>query len=115
MLEKIVDDIILRSLKCFFLKAYWTGVRPRLSLGFFVDFSPLPIQKILEIGSFEGQSACYFSKKLTKGAGQSNIFSQFADHKVKNNLYISYDNVVNKKYKIEINQKTLERVKNNFN
>ena len=54
-------------------------------------------------------------KKLTKGAGQSNIFSQFADHKVKNNLYISYDNVVNKKYKIEINQKTLERVKNNFN
>ena len=55
------------------------------------------------------------SKKLTKGAGQSNIFTQFADHKVKNNLYISYDNVVNKRYKIEINKKTLERVKNNFN
>ena len=55
------------------------------------------------------------SKKLTKGAGQSNIFSQFSDHKVKNNLYISYDNVVNKKYKIEVNQKTLERVKNSFN
>ena len=55
------------------------------------------------------------SKNLTGAADQANIFSQFSDYKIKNNLYISYDNVVNKKYKIEINEKTLERVKNNFN
>ena len=30
-------------------------------------FDKFSIQKILEIGSFEGQSACYFSKKITKG------------------------------------------------
>ena len=30
-------------------------------------FDKFSIQKILEIGSFEGQSACYFSKKLSKG------------------------------------------------
>ena len=55
------------------------------------------------------------SEKLAKDANQVNIFTQFADHKIKNNLYNSYDNVVNDKYKIEINEKTLERVKNNFN
>ena len=30
-------------------------------------FEKFSIQKILEIGSFEGQSACYFSKKLNQG------------------------------------------------
>ncbi len=30
-------------------------------------FEKFSIKKILEIGSFEGQSACYFSKKLTEG------------------------------------------------
>ena len=55
------------------------------------------------------------SKKLTKNGSQINILTQLADHKIKNNLYNSYDNVVNDKYKIEINEKTLERVKNNFN
>ena len=54
-------------------------------------------------------------KKLTKKGSQINILTQLADHKIKNNLYNSYDNVVNDKYKIEINEKTLERVKNNFN
>ncbi len=55
------------------------------------------------------------SKKLTKSDGEINILSKFSDYKIKNSLYNSYDNVVNKNYKIEINQKTLERVKNNFN
>ena len=55
------------------------------------------------------------SKKLAKDASQVSIFTQFAGHKIKNNLYNSYDGVVNGKYKIEINEKTLERVKNNFN
>ena len=30
-------------------------------------FEKFSIQKILEIGSFEGQSACYFSKKIRRG------------------------------------------------
>ena len=33
---------------------------------------------------------------------------------IKNKLYSSYDNFLNSKYKIKINEKTLERVKNYF-
>ena len=34
--------------------------------------------------------------------------------KMMNNMYSSYDYLLNKKYKVEINQKTLERVKNYY-
>ena len=33
---------------------------------------------------------------------------------IKNKLFSSYDNFLNSKYKIKINEKTLERVKNYF-
>ena len=41
-------------------------------------------------------------------------YQQEADKKIKNNLYSTYDNLLNEKYKIKINQSTLERVKNYF-
>tara|TARA_Y100001970_G_scaffold291522_1_gene428989 strand:+ start:1109 stop:2530 length:1422 start_codon:yes stop_codon:yes gene_type:complete len=45
--------------------------------------------------------------EITKYADKSNL-------KIRNNLYNSYDQLLNKKYKIEINEKTLERTKNYF-
>ena len=33
---------------------------------------------------------------------------------LKNNIYSSFDHYINQKYKVEINYKTLERLKNNF-
>ena len=41
-------------------------------------------------------------------------YRQQSDKKIKNNLYSTYDNLLNEKYKIKINQSTLERVKNYF-
>ena len=48
------------------------------------------------------------SEEISKFSDQTNV-------NMKTNLFNSYDNFLNKKYKIKINQKTLERVKNYFN
>ena len=42
-------------------------------------------------------------------------YSDLAKTQVKSSLYSSYDNYIKKKYKIDINYKALEIVKNNFN
>jgi len=47
------------------------------------------------------------SKKIKK-------FSNRANSKIRNDLYNSYDLLLNEKYNIEINQKTLDRTKNYF-
>ena len=41
-------------------------------------------------------------------------YQKQSDKIIKNNLYGTYDNLLNEKYKIKINQSTLERVKNYF-
>ena len=41
-------------------------------------------------------------------------YNKLASNKVRNNLYSSYDLLMNIKYKININQNTLERLKNHF-
>jgi peptidyl-prolyl cis-trans isomerase D len=41
-------------------------------------------------------------------------YNDEANEKMKNNMYSSYDFLLNKKYKVKINQKTLERVKNYY-
>ena len=41
-------------------------------------------------------------------------YQKQSDKIIKNNLYSTYDNLLNEKYKIKINQSTLERVKNYF-
>jgi hypothetical protein len=33
---------------------------------------------------------------------------------MKNDMYSSYDYILNKKYKVKVNEKTLERVKNYY-
>ena len=43
-----------------------------------------------------------------------NSYSKQSTIKLRDNLYGSYDILMNEKYKIEINQNTLERVKNYF-
>ena len=41
-------------------------------------------------------------------------YNKLAGNKIRNNLYSSYDLLMNVKYKININQNTLERLKNHF-
>ena len=41
-------------------------------------------------------------------------YNKLASNKIRNNLYSSYDLLLNVKYKININQNTLERLKNHF-
>ena len=41
-------------------------------------------------------------------------YQNIGNLKIKNNIFSSYDYFLNKKYKIKINEKTLERVKNYF-
>ena len=42
------------------------------------------------------------------------IFNSEANKKIKDKMYSSYDLLLNNKYKVKINQKTLERVKNYY-
>jgi len=52
---------------------------------------------------------------ISKSDIKINTFRKLSNYTIKSNLYSSYDVLVNKKYKIEINKKTLERFKNQFN
>ena len=51
---------------------------------------------------------------LKKNSNDLNSYSKQSTIKLRDNLYGSYDILMNEKYKIEINQNTLERVKNYF-
>ena len=42
------------------------------------------------------------------------IYSKISNNKIKKKLYNSYDLYLNTKYDVDINQNTLERVKNYF-
>ncbi len=56
--------------------------------------------------------------KFNKLEKNSNIEKQYifkGNNEIKENLYSSYDLYINTKYKVELNEKTLERVKNYFN
>ena len=54
------------------------------------------------------------SKNLPKQSSEFNEYVNQSNILLKNTMYSSYDYFLNKKYKITINQKTLERVKNYF-
>ena len=54
-------------------------------------------------------------KNISKNSEEISKFLDQTNVNMKTNLFNSYDNFLNKKYKIKINQKTLERVKNYFN
>ena len=56
--------------------------------------------------------------KFNKLNKNSNIEKQYifkGNNEIKENLYVSYDLYINTKYKVKLNEKTLERVKNYFN
>ena len=55
-----------------------------------------------------------YEKNLNKDNKDSKIFVNQTDVNLRDNLYNSYDFLLNEKYKININQKTLERMKNYF-
>ena len=55
-----------------------------------------------------------YEKNLNKDNKDSKIFVNQTDVNLRDNLYNSYDFLLNEKYKININEKTLERMKNYF-
>ena len=55
-----------------------------------------------------------YENNLNKNDKDSKIFGNQTDVNLRDNLYNSYDFLLNEKYKININEKTLERMKNYF-
>ncbi len=55
-----------------------------------------------------------YEKNLSKSNEEVKIFTDQTNINLRNNLYNSYDLFLNEKYKIEINQNTLDRMKNYF-
>jgi len=55
-----------------------------------------------------------FEKNISKNSEQLEKFNNQANIKIKEHMFSSYDIFLNAKYKVDINQKTLERVKNYF-
>ena len=56
-----------------------------------------------------------FEENISKNSKQFRNYNNQANIKIKDYMYSSYDNFLNAKYKVNVNQKTLERVKNYFN
>ena len=55
-----------------------------------------------------------YENNLDKNNEKIKFFANKTNKKLRNNLYNSYDFLLNEKYKIEVNQKTLDRMKNYF-
>ena len=51
---------------------------------------------------------------IAKNSNEYKNYNDDANERMKDNMYSSYDFLLNKKYKVKINQKTLERVKNYY-
>ena len=55
-----------------------------------------------------------FENNISENSKQFKKFNNKANIKIRDYMYSSYDNFLNDKYKVNVNQKTLERVKNYF-
>ena len=55
-----------------------------------------------------------YENNLDKNGEENIIFANKTNKKLRDNLYNSYDFLLNEKYKIEVNQNTLDRMKNYF-
>ncbi len=55
-----------------------------------------------------------YENNLIKNSKEIETFANQTNIKIRDNLYNSYDLLLNEKYKIKINQKTLDRMKNYF-
>ena len=56
-----------------------------------------------------------FEENISKNSEQFRNYNNQANIKISDYMYSSYDNFLNVKYKVNVNQKTLERVKNYYN
>ncbi len=54
------------------------------------------------------------TKNILKNSEEFNNFNKISKNKLKDRMYSSYDEFLDVKYKVKINQKTIERVKNYF-
>ena len=55
-----------------------------------------------------------YENNLIKDSQENKTFTNLTNTKIKNALYNSYDLLLNEKYKIEVNENTLNRMKNYF-
>ena len=53
-------------------------------------------------------------ENIIKSSNEYKNYNDKSNKKIKNNMFSYYDLLLNKKYKVKINQKTLERVKNYY-
>ena len=56
----------------------------------------------------------FYEKDIPKMSKDFDKYEDVGNLKIKNDIFSSYDYLLNEKYKIKINQNTLERVKNYF-
>ena len=55
-----------------------------------------------------------FSNNIVKSDSMIDFYADQSIIQIKDNLYNSYDYIINDKYKVKLNEKTLERFKNHF-
>ena len=53
-------------------------------------------------------------KNLDKNSNEFEQYEAKARLNLINNIYQSHDNNLNKKYKVELNQRTIDRIKNSY-
>ena len=79
---------------------------------------------VYRVHSYIGKGDCFRIKHPEKGKTnykdlnkESNKYEQYeakARLNLVNKIYQTHDNNLNKKYKVELNQRTIDRVKNSF-
>ena len=55
-----------------------------------------------------------YTNNLSKDSKDLETYKKQSNDKIRDSIYDSYDLFINSKYKVKINEKTLERVKNYF-
>ena len=89
------------------------------------DSNSVKLMYALPINSFtlisDDEQNIYLAKiiksnhaNILKNTNEYKIYNSEANKKIKDKMYSSYDLLLNNKYKVKINQKTLERVKNYY-
>ena len=89
------------------------------------DINSVKLMYALPINSFtlisDKEQNIYLAKviklnqrSIVKNSDEYTNYNNQTNKKMGDNMYLSYDFLLNKKYKVEINQKTLERVKNYY-
>jgi peptidyl-prolyl cis-trans isomerase D len=56
----------------------------------------------------------FYEDNISENSDKFSNYVNQSNTKMKDYMYTSYDYLINNKYKIKINQKTLERIKNYF-